>query len=106
MEYLLFIAIVLALIEWRDVKQNKRYEAIENQLAISNAAIVSILEKHAKKVSEDFHALSAEIRPLKEFLDKAHTDLGTIVKEYEINGIPMHLQRGGKMPEFDAVEGL
>lgn len=54
-------------------------------------------------VSKHMAELKDEIEPLKVFILKAHTDLDTIVKEYEINGVPLGYDRGKKA---DFVEGI
>lgn len=106
MEYLLFIAIVLALIEWRDVKQNNRYHEIEKLLVDSFKRLESDASAGIENCNRQIADLKEEIAPLAEFLMKAHTDLATIVQEYELNGIPLHLRRGIPEQPFDAVEGL
>lgn len=106
MEHLLFIAIVLALIEWRKVEQNKQFKAIEAQIAGGQAAIKCLVDSHRASISTELALLRQEIAPFGELISKAHADLAMIVKEYELNGIPIHLRRGIPEQQFDAIEGL
>lgn len=106
MEHLLFIAIVLALIEWRKVEQNKQFKAIEAQLECGLLSLRSLVDEQKKFMAKEFVLVRAEIGPSIDFLTKAHGDLGMIVKEYELNGIPIHLRRGIPEQQFDAIEGL
>jgi hypothetical protein len=70
----------------------KRFTNISNEL-----------DKFKILLSKDLSSLKEEIEPMKEFILTAQTDLGTIVKEYEINGIPLGYDRGKKA---DYIEGL
>lgn len=61
------------------------------------------LVKFESSLLKELHALTEELQPLKDLIVKAHTDLSTIVNEYEINGVPLGYDRGKKA---DYVEGL
>jgi hypothetical protein len=105
MEVLIGLAILLALNEWRDYKFNSRYKKLELKISALTRKLhyVGDLAKKIddnnlaiQKVSQDFDAANA-------FIGQAQTDLSTIVKEYQINGVPLGYERGQK---YDMVEGL
>ena len=107
MEILIGLAIILVVNEWRDHKFNKKTELVLAQIKRVNRQMIYISEfsKELKAIDARISSLSKDIVPLQEFITKAHTDLDTIVNEYEINGIPLGYDRGNKAT-FDAVEGL
>lgn len=56
------------------------------------------------RIADELKATKEKLDTQSQFIDKAHTDLETLVKEYEINGIPMGMDRtGGKRPDFYEV---
>ena len=61
------------------------------------------LEQFKTLISSDLVNLKNEVSLMQDFIVKAQTDLDTIVKEYEINGVPLGYDRGKKA---DYVEGL
>jgi hypothetical protein len=106
MELILAIGIILAVNEWRDYKNNRRYKKLELEIKRVNRQFYSV-EKFARLLEQNNNEviiLKNDLEPVKEFIAKAQVDLETIVQEYELNGIPLHLQRGN--PKFDMVEGL
>ena len=105
MEHLVFIAIVIALIEFKEFKQNRRYKAIQQGVEILRVSMEVQISKQGMHTEQAISALRSEITPLAEFLTKAQTDLSTIVQEYEVNGVPLGYQRGNNQ-KFDLVEGL
>lgn len=63
----------------------------------SQDTALSALEGTLKGMTERMEKQAA-------FIDKAHTDLATIVQEYEVNGVPMAVDRtGGKVAQFYEV---
>lgn len=91
---ILFVGAILGLLVGvvREFYLQKRLKAHEAEMA-----------KFRDDIKEALTKIAAETEPLKAFLLKAHTDLDTIVKEYEINGVPLGYDRG-KKAEF--IEGL
>jgi hypothetical protein len=107
MEVIVGLAIIIAFNEWRDVKARKKAEALDARLLeLSNRLLFT--DQLANKIEEqrvEIAHLRAELEPMREFIAKAHTDLQTIVQEYEINGVPLGYDRG-KRPAYDVIEGL
>lgn len=107
MEIILVLIFVVAFNEWRDIKAKRETKRVEAKLvALSNQLVfVGELAERIKENSGAIAALGQGLEPLKEFINKAHTDLDTIVKEYEVNGVPLGYDRGSKA-KFDMIEGL
>lgn len=107
MEIILVLIFVVAFNEWRDIKARQKAKHIEGKLSdLSDRLLyVGTLAEQIKANSEAIKAIGSDLEPVKAFINKAHTDLDTIVKEYEVNGIPLGFDRtGGK--HYDMVEGL
>lgn len=102
--FLFFIAIVLGIVEWRDSANRRRYKAIEAQFKRHARQMEQRVARAQAGTDASLAKLQASLEPINEFIAKAHTDLHTIVQEYEINGVPLGYQR--KAPHFDMVEGL
>lgn len=105
MEILIGLAIILAFNEWRDVKGKSRFNELKREIEemkIRQEALF-LIAKSFEDMQVSLKNINSELEENKEFINKAHTDLETIVKEYEINGIPLNLRRG---QNFDMVEGL
>lgn len=105
MEVLIGLAIILAFNEWRDFKFGKRIQLLETHFKRLSRQLhfVGDLAQKIEANNQSLAAQRAELAPIYEFLHKAHTDLETIVKEYQVNGVPLGYERGG---QFDHVEGL
>lgn len=113
MEYIsltIFFALIVGLLEWREWKSNKRLDdkygmlmdaimTVENQLDELNE-----FKSDFKSLSADFSSLKERMESTEQFIQKASTDLDTIIKEYEINGVPLGYDRTGKPIDF--IEGL
>lgn len=105
MEILIGLAIILAVNEWRDIKGNNRFKELKDEIEAMKKRQDSLflMSPEIIEIKNTLAELSAKLDAQAEFINKAHVDLDTIVKEYEINGIPLNLQRG---QSFDMVEGL
>ena len=90
----LFVGGILALVGiiWREYMLIHKYNVMEAQVKRIEDVVILEIQK-----------MTEQMEPLSGFIAKAHTDLETIVKEYEINGIPLGYDRGKKA---DYVEGL
>jgi hypothetical protein len=97
-----FFALVVGWIEFKSYRYEQRHKqseadiikVVDNVSGIFNC--ISALHKNQVEMMKSLEAQS-------EFINKASTDLQTIVNEYEVNGIPLGYDRGKK---FDMVEGL
>lgn len=100
MEYVLLSLIVLfigglfgfAILIWRETQIEKKFGQIHKDLT-----------EFRRLIDSDFIKVTEQLNSYQEFIRKAHTDLNTIVQEYEINGVPLGYDRGKKA---DFVEGL
>lgn len=108
MELLIGLAIILAFNEWRDYKFNRKHKALELQIK-QIARKLHFFGDLAEKIdatNAEIEKLRAPMVAAQEFISKAQLDLQTIVNEYQVNGIPMGLQRGTPEQHFDAIEGI
>jgi methyl-accepting chemotaxis protein len=65
---------------------------------------VDKLSDAVKNASDAVKALADKADQQSEFITKASNDLETLIKEYEINGVPLGYDRsGGKAPQFYEV---
>lgn len=105
MEVLIGLAIILAVNEWRDHKAKKERKLIEAHVKRLSRQLhfVGDLAEKIEANNKAIHAHRQELAPIYEFLHKAHTDLETMVKEYQVNGVPLGYERA---QHFDHVEGL
>lgn len=56
------------------------------------------------KLEATIKDMASKLDKQSQFIDKAHTDLATIVQEYEVNGIPLGYDRKGeKVAQFYEV---
>lgn len=101
MEYLFFIAIVLALVEYRDFKAKTRYRAIESQLKRTTRLIQAQISEDKKGIHLELAKVQAALTPLDEFVRQAHQDLGEVIKE-----VKSQEQVGLREVPYDTVEGL
>jgi hypothetical protein len=106
MEILIGLGIILAVNEWRDYKSKQKFKLIENRIKKISRQLHFIGDLSAKIDSNNalIQANRKELEPIKDFISEAHTDLKTIVQEYEVNGVPLGYDRG--KPNFDMVEGV
>lgn len=116
MEIIIAVAFMFVVVELKEYRQSKRIKKI--------ALEVRSLKRISDKILEHLHANQKHLIEYKESVKnheskvddalmfvqesrdlnvKISTNLETIVKEYEINGIPFGYDRG---KQFDLVEGL
>lgn len=107
MEILIGMAILLALNEWRDFKFSRKHNLITSEIKRLSRQISKLSEetKKAQVSLAEIPLLKEELQPIQAFITKAQTDLETIVKEYEVNGVPLGYDRTGGQ-QYDMVEGL
>jgi hypothetical protein len=99
----IFFALIVGWIEWKSYQVQKQNKINEANIKALHEAIIDFL-KCTKEIKDGQILIQESLNAQSEFILKAHTDLGTIVKEYEVNGVPLGYDRkGGK---FDYVEGL
>lgn len=101
MEYLLFIAIVLALVEYRKYQGTKEFRDVQEMMKSHCSLVTRAMESQRKETAEKVETLRLTILPLEEFIKQAHSDLGAIVKEQGTQE-RMKLQE----VQYDTVEGL
>ena len=115
MELLLALAIIIAVAELKDWKQQKRVSEIlshvdklSQEIAFNKEAVHQAIAeiKFNKSLTEGTqYKLSAVMEQLEDYrtkIDQVESNTATILKEYELNGIPLGYQR--KNPDF--IEGL
>ncbi len=103
----LFIVIYTEMREYRHREQMKRIDENSRKLRLGEHVMSRRLAAQCatlEKLDASIKALSERADVQAKFIDKAHTDLETLVKEYEINGVPLGYDRtGGKKPDFYEV---
>jgi hypothetical protein len=115
MELLLGLLIVLAMSEWREFRSRQNTRRLILEINKSKRVIDRLLERtsklsamtqEAKVASEQSYKASMEARiTAVESSDIARdikASVDAIMKEYELNSVPMGYQRG----KFDNLEGL
>lgn len=115
MELLIGLAIVLAMSEWREYRAKQGVKRLAAEINRQKRVIDKLLERQSKlhmlvqESSEASHQACKQAIEAKSALfenqDKLatiHSNVETILKEYEINGIPLGYQR----KTYDIVEGL
>lgn len=115
MELLIGLGIVLAMSEWREHRARLSVKRLTLEINRQKRVIDKLLERQAKflKVVQDTHeatlqsykaAMEARASSIdtQDQLKSVHANVETILKEYELNGIPLGYQR----KSFDIVEGL
>jgi len=112
MEVLLFIAIIIGINELKEWRLMKKYDSMKDDIEILKNKFTIVVEKSSEMI-DLLNSQSGLIREAIEssetknaFIDKAKSDLETIVNEYKINGIPLNYQRKRVEAEYDAVEGI
>lgn len=103
----ILIVIYTELREYRWREHMKTMDAHYRGLRMSEHIVsrrVDGLDKALTNAVSSIEALTEQSKAQSDFIMKASTDLETIVKEYEVNGIPMGLDRsGGKRAQFYEV---
>lgn len=112
MEFILFIGLVIAVVELKEWRLTKRLEKIQSHLEAlnskfnvvvdKNCEIIDVVNGHSELLNQEIEANSKR----NEFLDKAHADLETIVREYKINGVPLGYERKDIERDYHMVEGI
>lgn len=105
MEFIIGMALILAINEWRDFKSSGRFSVLKKEIEEmkSRQEALFLVAKSFEQIQLEFKKLNEQLLAQSEFISKAQVDLATIVNEYEVNGIPLGYDRGRK---FDMVEGL
>lgn len=108
---LLSIILMIGFCEWREFKLRKDLQELGDQLSKFSVACYARqdhmetefcrLNKIIEKISADITLQAEKQAQFAESMHKASIDLGTIVQEYEINGIWLGKNRG----QVDAYEG-
>lgn len=115
MELFLGLGIIVAISELREWRQHKNtcrivdaFEALELSNKLETLKIDEFgksIEKVIKNIEDlqlRVHALNEMLQDQKDKIEKAEANTATILKEYELNGIPLGLQR----KNADYIEGL
>ena len=115
MEALIAIVVIIGLMEFREYRQLKKLEDIlktqnellEDMVALdsNDIAMQEIVSKLGLEVSKATTAATETLevaRQTRELVEKAEANSATVLREYELNGIPLGLQR--KQPDY--IEGL
>jgi CRISPR/Cas system-associated exonuclease Cas4 (RecB family) len=115
MELLIALAIIIAVAEIKDFKQTKKLQEISSahsalydnyrasRLEIEALkSMIAANQKNVDGVGMKVDAVIERVEELKEVSDKAEVNTATILREYELNGIPLGYQRRNP----DMVEGI
>jgi CRISPR/Cas system-associated exonuclease Cas4 (RecB family) len=119
MEFLIGLAIIIALSELREWRQANRAKNLNRQVRsfarglTAVTAELKVLEAQLGLVNEkadrgfkEFAEARVIADEAKAFSERASIDLATIVNEYKVNGVPVGVSRRPDRRNFDMVEGL
>lgn len=115
MEFFIALAIIIAITELKEFRLTKKLDRlnrklesstkllhmIQNQLSVAKETIDAnrnAISELGKKIS----SISDQLNELRPIIEEAHANSATILKEYELNGVPLGYQR--KHPDF--IESL
>lgn len=110
MELALVAVLIVIYTEFREYRWREHMKTMDAHyrgLRMSEHVLarrVDALDKAIEKSSALISAMAERAEKQSVFIDQAATDLSTLIKEYEINGVPMGLDRsGGKKADFYEV---
>jgi len=111
MELFISLAILVAVVELKEWRQSKRVDLIISRLDLISKNLnimhseIQIQKEILEALESDFEIVQSKLPEYFEKLDeikniseKAEANSATILREYELNGIPLGYQR--KQPEF------
>lgn len=107
-EFFIALAIIIGLSELKEWRAFKRQSELKFRVSSLDIAIeqIQLDTEVVKKSVEDLlkaHPLVLEdLNRIRETIEKTESQTATILKEYELNGIPLGYQR--RNPDF--IEGL
>lgn len=103
----LFIVVYTEMREWRQREAWKRVTEDCRKLRLGEHIMSRRLQSQdtsLSKVEKAVSEMSDRMDKQMAFIDKAQTDLATIVQEYEVNGVPLGYDRSsGKKAQFYEV---
>jgi len=108
MEFLLAVSVLITLNELREWRFSKHVSKLNDSLekVLKELEEVSRSSKITQSLIEssnkNFSVITDEILYIRQAAEKSEANSATILKEYELNGIPLGYQR--KNPDF--IEGL
>lgn len=103
MEALIAIAVMIAVLEIRELQWNKRFRELEESFITARnvqISVVSDLEQKIKESNSLTTELGNDIRSLKSSLDELRTSQSYLVKEYELK------VRSGGIEDGQAIDGV
>lgn len=111
LEIIISLAIMIAVVELKEWRLIKRIEQLENRMSllveesqkiraicVEQMRKLDFMEKVHEAQADNFHAIKQEIDEVKKLASSAESHGATILREYELNGIPLGYQR--KQPDF------
>lgn len=103
MEAIIAVALMIAVLELRELQWNKRFKELENAFITARNVNISVASQTEEKIKESsvlVTELGSDVRSLKASIDELKTNQSFMVKEYELK------IRSGGIEDGQAIDGV